>query len=241
MLLNIFTYTAFILFLTLLTACNKSEFKDIKYDAGYDYMPVDSGMWQIYDVREIIIDLPVSKQDTFIYQIKRVITETIDSSEQILKKRIENYYRHDTTESWQSYESHLLEKTSDYSILVEDNVPIVKHRYPLTVPKQWDGNLYNTSVEQIFTVKEINQPKTIGSKLFDSVLVIQQWYDSTLIELNNEIAQYAHGVGLIYFLEEHIESQNFDGTIDVNLNEVPIRERVVIGNFIEMKIVEYGK
>jgi hypothetical protein len=229
-----------LIILTLFNFCDKQKIIPPTNNYNYNYFPLEVGMWTIFDVTEITIDLIVGLNDTQIYQQMNYITQQLDVDGQYSKHVILTSERKNDDSKWEVKYASLIERQTDKLLITYNNNPVVAHTYPLKIKKTWDSNILNTSSSQYYKVDDIQLDKYIGTLFLDTVLSVTHKSDSSLIHLEYEKTKYAPNIGLVYCISESIQSQNFNQSFDIDINK-PIRERIIIGKIIEKKIFSYGK
>lgn len=181
----------FILTLSLV-ACERDD--SPRPDPGYEYFPLETGSFREYEVTETRYALAQPAQ-TRTYQIRETIgpkyTDTSGQDVYPLERSVRegNAWRPDSVSStW---------RTADRAFRTENGLTFVKIQFPVKERSRWDGNLYNTIGEQLFEMKNIDQPLTLGAFTFDKILTVVQQNDSTLLSLRKSQEIYARDIGLI--------------------------------------------
>ena len=195
----------------------------------YDYAPVNTGHYVVYDVDSIVFRFvnPDSQYvDTIHYQIKELVQDTFYDNLGKLSYRLEISKRYDTTQSlnvvdraWYSYISrNTYEKN-------EDDLRFIKLVFPPIVGQTWKGNSYlpasdtTSDTYQIYAnwtyaYTAVNQPLSINGQHFDSTLVVTEVDNENLIDRKLSRATYARHVGLIYKEWEILNKQDVASTWD---------------------------
>ena len=172
---------------------------------GYDYFPNNVGHYVIYQCDSIIVDpfkTTSPKFDTFRYQIKEVIDSLYQNNQGQWTQRIVRYKRTDTTMPWSSvltpekvWTGTLL---STMAVRLEDNNNYIKLVFPMKLNEQWNGNAMNTIGTWNYQYTTLNTPAMINGTTFDSTLTVLQQKDSSFLNYQYYLEQYATGIGLIY-------------------------------------------
>ena len=187
-------------------ACNKTE--DFKINYQYNYYPLETGHYVIYDVDSFTFDnnFDPPRYDTFHYQKMHVIDSSfIDNSGRENFKLI-RYQRSDSSQAWFIANVWFGVRTETSLELVEDNQRFIKLIFPPSEGTTWNGNNYihtekadNWYLEGWeYEYNSVNKPGNVNGWQFDSTLTILQQDLETLIEKVYAEEQYAVGVGLIY-------------------------------------------
>ncbi|MBX9851511.1 MAG: hypothetical protein K2X86_07100 [Cytophagaceae bacterium] len=194
-----FFLLASIIFFSALSCKDKEEI-----DLGFDYYPIETGDYKIYNVLKITYEA----NDTIIenYQIKEWVSEifTINGEE---RYKMERYKRLSDTLSWPATPDSVWSASVNSSriIKVENNVRLVKLVFPVESGKTWDGNSENDRGEEVYTYKDVNKPYTLSSQTYDKTATVIQNKDTTFINKDYRWEIYAKGVGMIYRLKEVYE------------------------------------
>jgi hypothetical protein len=108
-----------------------------------DFYPLVKGVYQIYDVEEIIYEL--SDPDTFRYEL---MTEVVDSffSDNSYRYVIHRSKRELSEINWTYLDTWSATKTSEELIVWEENVPFVYLKLPVKAGMSWNGNAYNNVI-----------------------------------------------------------------------------------------------
>jgi hypothetical protein len=214
------------------SSCNDEPQEQYNSNTDYNYFPLISGNYIDYEVTEIYIDKPSNIYDTLIYYMRKRIDIPFIESNGDTAYRIEIHKRSEnqTYEVSDIWSAKLIENRAE---TIEENLRIVKVRFPLNLNKEWDGNLYNSEPPHSFTITGIHEPKTINNIQFDSVLTVIHDADSSIIHKKLSYEQYAYGIGLVYKEITDLNSQEPEPN-------VPVEERVTTGSVYIIKCLSYG-
>lgn len=191
-------------------ACKKDK-EVVKIDLGYNYYPVDSGFWRIYDVDSIVADDFNGDTLEFEYQIKELIaSEYIDSDGQ-KSIRLERYYRKNSSDSWKIKDVWSVRRASNNLQIVEENNRIVKLIFPTKEDEEWNGNAQNNIGEQTFELVSVDVKDTINSVLLDSVCTVLELDNINVIEEQYFEEKYARNIGLVEKRFSDIDKQKVSG------------------------------
>ncbi|MEX0811209.1 MAG: hypothetical protein WD048_03265 [Chitinophagales bacterium] len=215
-----FTKTGLLLILALVLffifSCSKKN-SDYQPDYQYDYYPVDTGHYVIYQVDSITFDNNFNppRSDTNRYQIREYIESIFIDNEGREANRIERYVRKDSTQSWRI-------KNAWYSVLnqtsaerIEENLRFIKLVFPPDVGQTWRGNKFLKITPEIdyyegweYEITETGVPATVNGNTFSETLLVAHIDEENLIEKTFSEERYARGVGLIEREFLHLEKQN---------------------------------
>lgn len=190
------------------------------------------GMSIVYDVQEIqytLTDSPIVKN----YQLKEVnasFFQDLDNEEAL---RLERYRRENDTQKWVIDSVFTAKRLIDRALKTENNVTYVKMIFPIKEGVQWNGNLYNSFVNDSYEMKKVNQPFQTNGQSFAKTLSVIQQNDSTLVDLKRRIEVYAEGVGLVYQEKTFVSYCNSADCLS--------KGKIDFGTKYMLKIKSYGK
>jgi hypothetical protein len=186
----------FVIILTVVTAmasfsCDSSGDEKI---TDYDFFPLKTGWYQIYNIEEIRYEL--GEPDTFRYEIKTVVTDSFANSQGAV-----TYVLHRSKLDTWSAESNAREL-----IVSEENIPYVKLKFPATSGRSWDGNAYNNVVipssnqhEDLYKIKEQGNSLMLGDLEFGEFVTVEQEDNQEFIVYFDKRTEiYARHVGLVF-------------------------------------------
>lgn len=224
----------FLLAILLLISCKKENDNTVITNIDYGYFPLDTGKYFVYQVEEIEIDSALNYYDTTRYQLKIVYESFFADAEGNLALRVERYKRTSAGLNWSIADVWYANRTIGSVQFVEENMRFVKMVFPTELFKSWDGNAYNTLDGETYSISDINQPWSINSNAFDSVITITQLYDTTLLYKYYKVEKYAKNIGLIYKRDMNVESQN------ITFPNVLVENRITSGTIFTQKLIDYG-
>jgi hypothetical protein len=191
-------------FLLIIQACKKDNSTEDPYK-GYDYFPVNTGHELTYNVDFITKSSFTGLWDSTHYQILERIDSTFLDGEGRETQRIERYIKNDTTPDWTIYKVWTANRLLNSAQREEDNIRYVKLSFPQYTTNEWNGNAENNLDPQNYKYTSIHVPFSIGSLNFDSVSTVLQYEDTTLINSDYYMEQYATNVGMIYKINKDIK------------------------------------
>ena len=236
-------YLLIVLIVCTLAACNQDSDNVKLSDFLYDYAPVNTGHYVIYDVDSIAYNFvsPFQNVDTVHYQIKEVVQDTFYDNLGKMSYRLEEYKRSDSTtvfnaidpNAWYSYLSkNTYEK-------VEFDFRFIKLVFPPIIGNTWKGNQYLPTSDTIsdvyqiyagwdYTYTAVNIPTTINGLHFDSTLVATGVNRENKVDKKLSRETYARHIGLIYKEWEILNKQDVNSSWDApnQVNGFRIRMRV---------------
>ncbi|MBL4715359.1 MAG: hypothetical protein JKX95_01900 [Bacteroidia bacterium] len=176
----------------------------------YDYFPLKTGNWIIYNVDSIVYDDFEETIDTFSYQLKERVDSTFIDLEGDTAYVLYLFKRTADTLSWNIYKTWTAKLTSSTAEKVEDNLRFIKLAFPLSESNSWEGNsFFNSSGDDLecygdwdFEYSNIHKRIDSLKKSFDSTVTILQVDDKPLTNKDYSIEIYAKDVGMVY--KKHI-------------------------------------
>ncbi len=217
-------------------------------DMGYNYFPIDTGRYYIYDVDSIFIDCP-TYNDTTHYQVKEYYESTFIDASNNPAIRIERYYRSDSTQSWLTMTPDVwfLNRNTTRLEKVEENLRFVKMTYPVDMDYSWNGNAYNVLPAQDYYYQGQDVALNNGIYQFDSTLTVVQYQDTNQIQYYYFTETYARNVGMVRKQEYDIETLMVDTNAcgpwpytGLQWYQVPKLLRIQKGTIVNYKIIDYG-
>lgn len=212
----------------LLSRC-KDEPGEYILLTDYNYFPIDTGNWIIYDVDSVVhldIDDNTNQTDTsilvFHYQVKETIDSGFTDGEGEEAFRIVREKRDSINAPWSFINLWTCKRTYNSAQRVEDNLRYVKLAFPIGANKTWNGNAYNNRDAEEYYYEDIHQPVTYGTLTFDSSVVVVQEEFISLINRLIKKECYAYDVGLVF---KQIDSLNVNGLGQV-LNGIEFKQTV---------------
>ena len=230
----------------VLASCNQDS-ADVKLsDYLYDYAPVNTGHYVIYDVDSISYNYvsPFQNIDTVHYQIKELVQDTFYDNLGKMSYRLEIYKRADSNTVFAAIDPHAW-----YSYLskntyekVEYDLRFIKLVFPPIAGTTWKGNQYlpasdtTSDIYQIYagwdySYTAINVPATMNGLHFDSTLVATGIDKSNLIDKKLSRETYARHVGLIYKEWEILNKQDVSSSWDAPNQVNGFRVRMKVNSY----------
>lgn len=211
-----------LLFVLLLFSCER-EIETDPVDFGYEYQPLEIGLFWIYEVDQTIyFGENDNEQSDFFYKDKIRSFYINEEEEQVF---IVNRSKSLDKDTWiLEYEYTMIQR--DFSLIrTIENQPIVSLVFPPKPGKVWDGNAYRNSDTDEFEYESTSIPDQYVVKQEDST------DDVTYFDHRYEV--YEKGVGLT---ERYDEVLKYCSRNDCLGNQL-----IDSGHKTLMKLMEYGK
>lgn len=242
----------------LLTSCAPTV--EPPGDFGYNYIPIDTGRYYIYDVDSIIInyDATPHQNDTFHYQVKEFYPSTFIDGMGDTVVNVTRYYRTDTTQPWaitSGTNVWWLKRTTTRLEKTEENLTFVKMTYPIDVNYTWDGNAYNILGAQDYYYRPMDVSFNNGINTYDSTITVVQQDDTSQINFYRNTETYARNIGMVHKKIIQVPSAiindcNNPGAVATSgwqyipcpsfWYQIFILNRIRKGYIVEYKLKEYG-
>lgn len=183
-------------------------------DLHLNYQPMESGLYVIYDAKEVFIDGPSAINDTSEYLLKVGIGVDYVDNEDRLNKEVVRSVSTDGGQTWSVADVWYLYRDLTRAELIEENERKVKLTFAPTFDKDWDINAYNSKEEQRAIYEVLHESYSINGTQFDSTLTVRQADFTSLVDYDKELEVYAKGVGMIQKYFKNLTINNFD-TLDI--------------------------
>ena len=198
---SVLCFVSCVLCLFSIQSC-KPDNNNFIADYSYDYAPIDSGHYVIYDVDSISYS---NVRDTAKYQLMEIIGDTIYDNEGALCYELNLYRRANSFSSWAEDRKWKVKRTQLNFQKTEDDVTFVKLVFPPTQDADWNGNIYvpTTTIYKVFEdwdyhYSAVNAAFAINGFTFDSTITVSEVDNENLIEKTLRKEVYAKNVGLVY-------------------------------------------
>lgn len=167
---------------------------------GYDYFPLRTLDFRVYEVDSIIYNDFTQTIDTFHYEIKEKVDINFTDGEGNSAFKIVRFIKYTDTTDYVAVDNWSANFTANTCERVEENIRYVRLNLPPGNGKEWDGNAKNSLDPWMYKYKDIHTAKAFGTYSFDSTITIIQHDDENKILTQRIYAeeQYAKHIGLYY-------------------------------------------
>ncbi len=204
----------------VLSSCKKERVEDTSPYMYYSYFPLVKGSWAIYDVDSIAHledDDGTNQPDTsiriFHFKIMEVVDTDFIDGEGHQAFKIARYKQANDTLPFDFQSEWVATRTSNSAQRVEDNIRYVKLSFPInTRSEAWNGNAYNSFLEEDYSYTDIHVSATINNLSFDSTVTVLQLEDNNVLHRIFKEEKYANHIGIIY---KQKDSLNLNGILQV--------------------------
>jgi hypothetical protein len=201
---------------------------------GYDYFPLETGDFRIYQTRVINYNLDGSS-DTLVYQLMEVVADSSIVGDEV-SYRLDRFRRANESDSWVIDSVWSARRNTYQAIVVEHNVPIIKLSFPLSEDRKWDGNAMNALDFDEFKITNYGLPYQLdGSEYAESLEMFKEDLLDPLKITNDDyhLEVFSKGVGLIHKLDIN---KKYCNPVDCSVPGI-IEQGIVF----EQKLLQIGK
>lgn len=164
--------------------------------SGKDYFPLQKGLFQIYDVEEIVYTLGVP--ETLRYELKTVMTDSFPNAAGGYTYVIQRSKRNEGVEDFSPLNTWSARIDGREAVMQEENISFVKIKLPVVKNNEWDGNLYNTRGVDDYLMEEVKTSYTLNGETFDDCIVINQNDNQDFVVFMDQRWEvYAKNIGLV--------------------------------------------
>jgi hypothetical protein len=218
-----------VFFIVLSFACHRKTVEVTPSTVDYDYYPLDSGRYWVYQVHHVNYNITVT--DTT-YFVKELVYDIYNTSPGVTKHEMYRFYKSDLSEDWplQPDSVWTVYTTAHQLSRVEFAKEYIRLVFPSDNNRTWDGNALNTNFEDLYKIKNKGLSRNVGSYMFNSTLQVEEENNSNLIGKDIRYTYYAKGVGPV---DIHKETVSY---------KLPISSPATIdlGNIIDYTLIDYG-
>ncbi len=204
----------------------KTDNNSYTVDYKYNYYPVDSGHYIVYNVDSVTFDYNADQgtyiRDTVHYQMLVSFGDTIHDLLDSVNFRLYLSTRADSNASWGTpYGTYGLRTKTNLQV-VENDIRFIKLVFPPEQQESWNGNLYVPTTGAYTTYSGWNYHYTnvdtdviINGQTYSHAAVVSEVNNnSSLISKTVRTEIYAPNVGMIYQEWEALTKQNVTTTWD---------------------------
>jgi hypothetical protein len=217
-----------ILFAALLffACCKKPNNQNLTINYQYNYYPIDSGHYIIYNVDSVTFNYDGINynRDTVHYQMMAVFGDTIHDLLDSVNFLVNYYTRPDANSAWNGpYITYGLRTTTNLQV-VENDIRFIKLVFPPQLNEPWNGNIYvpttgayTTFLNWNYYYENIDTPMVLNGLSYSHALVASEVNSVNILNKEVRTEVYAQNVGMIYQEWESLSKQNGSVVGDINL------------------------
>lgn len=188
-------FVKFLLFSALFWGCDSE--KPLPIDTGVAYFPLQTGIYHIYSVDEVIYS-PDMEPQVSAYQLRSEVVDSIPAAEGGYTFVIHRSKRATDADPWEAVDTWSARSDDREAVVAEGNRSFVKLTFPLRPGSRWNGNSFNSLGEDEYEVNELGNAMELNGILFDKTVTVEQENNEDLIvftDVRREV--YASEVGLV--------------------------------------------
>ena len=195
--INMLKQFLIIITLSFCIACSADRIGPNK-NHGVEYFPLQTGNFKIYEVNQTVHELGIPSITNF--RMKESVVDSFANQSGGYTYTIHRRIWNNAQQAWNLLEVWSARRTDTEAVLAEGNTNFLKLKFPLISEKKWDGNLYNTMDEEIYTADSINIPYIIDEQtsIDNTITIVQKNNLDKIVETDYRIEKYAPEIGLIY-------------------------------------------
>lgn len=190
-----FRLYAFLAVLFIFHQCQPSANEHLT--PGYEYFPLETGRYIIYDVQELKYNFNVAPVQRT-YQLKEVVGKLYSDVTGQPTYRLMRYRRPSEREQWQADSVWSVHIVNNEVIRTENGLDFVKLLFPVNSLLSWNGNQHNASEPDDYIMRNVGQSYYVLGKEFGETVTVVAQDDSTLTAQDKRLEVYARRIGLIY-------------------------------------------
>jgi len=212
-----------------LSSCQKTE--DIPLLSGLEYQPLELGLRWVYQVSETIYfgENDTERSEFF---FRDHIIESFDNQTGIRSYIVQRTKSFDRA-NWQSHITYTMRIDNGFLVRNVNNEVLLPLQLPPQVGRTWNGNLFNTNREDLFSVEFINR-HNVGQLIFNNVVMVNQSEEDDLITVrDNRYEVFAQNVGMV---ESYYEVLSY-----CSRNDCLGEQRIESGRLTHIKLLSYDK
>ena len=177
-------------------ACSVDKIRPVE-QYGTEYFPLKTGSFRIYQVDQTTHELGIPS--TTNYQLKESVVDSFLNQTGGYTYAIHREIWDNEQQTWNLSDSWSARISDTEAVLAEGNTHYLKLIFPFGSNKTWDGNAYNTMVEEIYEADSIGLIFSVAEQNIDNtVTIIQNDNLDKIVETDYRIEKYAPEIGLIY-------------------------------------------
>ncbi len=207
-----------ILTLSLYITCSPSRVEPVE-QFGDEYFSLQTGSFVIYDVDQTIHEVGIPSSTNF--QLKESVIDSFINQAGGHTYTIHREVWDDVLQVWNLSAVWSARIENNEVVLAEGNTQYLKLKLPLIAGKAWDGNLYNTMMEETYTADSIDLPYAIDqdTDIEHTITIVQKDNQDIIVETDYRIEKYAPDIGLIYKEITNLEYCTLEGCIGQQIIE----------------------
>lgn len=191
-------YWIFALATLISGACSNPRETSDPHQLGYQYYPIEVGTYRIYDVVDVHFPF-IGDSDTTRYELKELIQGIHRAEREDTTFYLQRFSRSYGEETWQLDSTWTVRKNPRNIVVVENNIPVIKLIFPVSVGASWDSNAMNAEESAPYVISSLGTAFRKDELSSENTLhVVEENNMDTVINERYREAIYAENIGLIY-------------------------------------------
>ncbi|MCH7408367.1 hypothetical protein MM239_03080 [Belliella sp. DSM 111904] len=213
----------------LLMGCREVE--QVNRDMGFDFQPLEEGLFWEYEVTERII-FGENDEELNTYFLRDKVDYTYFNDEGIEVFVLERE-KGDAPNEYDVVGNYALFVRNNALVIMEENERVVKFPFPPSLGKQWDARIYSSNATETFEIDLFGSYVLNNINYTQAARVLQEEDDDQITSRDNRFEVFAKGVGMIESYYEVISYCSRNDCLGQQIEES--------GSMVHMKIINYGK
>lgn len=220
---------SFLLIFCVFWSCQEVDNQNV--DLGFDYQPLEVGLFWEYEVEQTII-FGENDSETNNFYFRDKVDYTYRSEEGItvfviLRERSAN------RTNWLVEGNYALFVRNNALVRMKDNERVVVLSFPPKLNKSWDSKIYSSNESDEFTIDILGEYVLKSINYNQAARVLQEMDDDQITFRDNRYEVFVKGIGMI---EKFSEVLTY-----CSRNDCLGQQRVDSGKKLHLKIINYGK
>ncbi|MBL0744911.1 hypothetical protein [Chryseolinea lacunae] len=136
--------------------------------------------------------------ETLAYELKVQVADSFATSNGDYTYVLYRSKRNAGETSWTYLDTWSATRSDRQAVVQEENVAYVKLTFPVAEGISWNGNQFNTGVEETYSLQNLGQPQAVGTTVFEDCITVNQSDNNDLIVFLDQRQEiYARQAGLI--------------------------------------------
>lgn len=219
-----------LMILLIFTSC-ETEVEEAPTDFGFDYQPLEIGLFWIYDVDQTTyFGENDSEAEQFFY---RDLVRTFYLNETGEQVFVITRAKSTERSNWTTQFEYTLLRREFRLLRTIENQTIVNFVFPPELGKTWDGNIYRDMNEDEFEIDSVGNNRMGDANSYNIVRINQEDSDDEITYRDIRFEVFEKGVGMI---------EKYDEVLTYCSRNDCLGDKLIdSGSEVYMKLVEYGK